>query len=581
MWAIMKLGSTFWFPRFTLVQHLLVLSLTILLPQVLLGGYLAWRHTSEHRLALEHVAVVLAKERAAALDRELEGTIGTLQALATSPLIDRGDMLGFREQVLRVLRFRGSAVILRDRTGQQHLNTFVDPGDPLPISTDPELRAADTKVFDTKESFVSNMYIGAITKRPFVMAAVPVLRNGDAPYVLAIAISPASLSLSLLQDGPEGWIGAILDRNFRVIARSVNQEMFVGQLAGEVLRRNVIGDSGSFHGAFSLEGDPIFVAYQKSAISSWTVQFAVPEAILDGPLRDLRRALLMMGLLALGVSLLGAFLYGNMLRKSLRNFARAARSVGLESFAPAAPTAVLEMDELGALLMQADADLKRKDEHQRTLLHELDHRVKNTLAIIQSLVTQSVRGSASPEHFREAIIGRVMALARSHEVLSAANWNTPELSALVGAVLAPERERIHYDGDRISLEPRVVVAFAQVLNELLANAQRHGSLSRPEGRVSLTWRIEGDNLHVLWVESSTQPPTVAALKGLGTTIVRICIERQLGGICHFDAAPDGLRFEAEVPLRSELGLNATPIPAGAQPKSEGGPIPEATPTSAS
>ena len=245
------------------------------------------------------------------------------------------------------------------------------------------------------------------------------------------------------------------------------------------------------------------------------------------------------------------------------------------------PTAVIEMDEVGRLLALADADLKHKDAHQCTLLHELDHRVKNTLAIIQSLVTQSVRGSASPEHFREAIIGRVMALARSHEVLSAANWKDPELGDVAGAVLAREAERIHHEGDRVSLAPRVVVAFAQIFHELLANAEKHGSLSRTDGRVTLTWRMEGASLHILWVETSKEPPEVAVLKGLGTTIVRICVERQLGGTCHFEAAPEGLRFEAIVPLVSELGVNGAAMDPAVAPKSEGGPIPEAAPTSAS
>jgi two-component sensor histidine kinase len=192
-----------------------------------------------------------------------------------------------------------------------------------------------------------------------------------------------------------------------------------------------------------------------------------------------------------------------------------------------------------------------------------------------------VRGSASPEHFREAIIGRVMALARSHEVLSAANWNDPELANVAGAVLAREAERIHYEGDRVSLAPRVVVAFAQVFHELLANAEKHGSLSRPEGRVTVTWRLEGATLHILWVETSSEPPAVAALKGLGTTIVRICIERQLGGICHFEAAPEGLRFEASVPLVSELGVNGAAMDPVVPPKSEGGPLAETAPPSAS
>ena len=577
----MKLGSIFWFRRFTLVQHRLILSLTVLAPQVMLGTLYAWRHTEEHKLALEHVAVVLAKERTAALDRELEGLIGALQALATSPLIDSGDMLGFRKQVTSVLRFRGSAIILRDKTGQQFLNTFLNPGEPLPISTDPVLLEASAKVFETKAPVTSNLYVGAVTKQPFLMAAVPVIKNGDIPYVLAIAISPAILSLSLLQDAPEGWIGAIIDRNMHVIARTMDQERFIGQLASDALRRNMTGESGSFHGALSMDGAPVFIAYQKSVLSGWTVYFSVFEHILDAPLRDLWRTLFLMGVFATTFSLLGAFLYGRMLRQSLSMIATAARRVGQDDFTPAGSTYVLEMDEVGSLLTQADADLKRKDAHQRTLLHELDHRVKNTLAIIQSLVTQSVRGSASPEHFREAIIGRVMALARSHEVLSAANWNTPELAAVVGAVLARESERIHYGGDRVSLEPRVVVAFAQIFHELLANAEKHGSLSRPEGRVTVTWRLEGADLHILWVETSSEPPAVAALKGLGTTIVRICIERQLGGTCQFEATPAGLRFVATVPLRSELGLNATAMHPAADAKSRGDAISDAAPTSAS
>jgi len=577
----MKLRSAFWFPRFTLVQHLTILSLTVLLPQVLLGALFAWRHTEDHKQTLEHVAVVLAKERSAALDRELEGMIGALQALATSPLIESGDLAGFRKQVTSVLRFRGSAIILRDRTGQQFLNTFLRPDEKLPISNDPELIAAGEKVFQSKAPVFSNLYIGAITRRPFLMAAVPVLRNGDVPYVLAIAISPESLSQSILQDVPEGWVGAIVDRNMRIIARSVDQERFVGQITGESMRRHLTGKSGRFHGAFSMDGTPVFIAYQTSALSGWSVHFLVPEAILDAPLLDLWRTLLLMAVVAIAVSLMGAFLYGRMLRQSLSMIARAARCVGQENFTPAGPTSVLEMDEVSSLLTQADADLKRKDEHQRTLLHELDHRVKNTLAIIQSLVTQSVRGSASPEHFREAIIGRVMALARSHEVLSAANWNEPELSAVARAILARESERVDFEGDRLSLEPRVVVAFAQIFHELLVNAEKHGSLSSPEGRVTLTCRLEGASIQIRWIETSNEPPPVAALKGLGTTIVRICIERQLGGVCHFEAAPDGLRFEATVPLRSELGLNATAMEQTPARKSGGDRTLVAAPTSAS
>ena len=577
----MKLGSNLWFSRFTLVQHLIILSLTVLLPQVLLGSLIVWRYTNEQKATLELAANTIVRERAASLDRELEGVIGALQALATSPLIDQNDHDGFRAQAVHLLSFRGTAVVMRDRGGRHIINTLQPADAPALTSTDPDLLANDAVIFETKAPAISNLYIGAVTKNPFVNVGVPVIRDDEVRYVLAIAIAPAAFSASLLRATPEGWIGVILDRKMQVIARSAEQERFLGRLTPRPMRDRLTGESGSFHGGVTLEGLPIYSAYQKSALAGWTVAFAIPEAILNAPLRDLWRTLLMMGLFAIGLSLLGAFLYGRMLRRGLRMLSRAARRVGRMDFTPAGPTSVLEMDEVSSLLTQADADLKHKDEHQRTLLHELDHRVKNTLAIIQSLVTQSVRGSASPEHFREAIIGRVMALARSHEVLSAANWKDPELASVAGAVLARETERIHYEGDRVSLEPRVVVAFAQIFHELLANAEKHGSLSRPDGRVTLIWRLERADLHILWVETSSEPPDVAALKGLGTTIVRICVERQLGGTCRFEAAPEGLRFEASVPLVSELGVNGAAMAPLVHPTSEGGPLAGTAPTSAS
>jgi two-component sensor histidine kinase len=152
-----------------------------------------------------------------------------------------------------------------------------------------------------------------------------------------------------------------------------------------------------------------------------------------------------------------------------------------------------------------------------------------------------------------------MALARSHEVLSAANWKDPELASVAEAVLARESARIHIEGDRLSLEPRVVVAFAQIFHELLVNAERHGALARPDGRVNLSWRREGGKLHLLWVETSSKPSDIEALQGLGTTIIRICIERQLGGVCRFEPEAAGLRFAATIPLHSDLGANAAVI----------------------
>ena len=143
----MKLGSNLWFSRFTLVQHLIILSLTVLLPQVLLGSLIVWRYTNEQKATLELAANTIVRERAASLDRELEGVIGALQALATSPLIDQNDLDGFRAQAVNLLSFRGTAVVMRDREGRHIINTLQPANAPALTSTDPDLLANDAVIF--------------------------------------------------------------------------------------------------------------------------------------------------------------------------------------------------------------------------------------------------------------------------------------------------------------------------------------------------------------------------------------------------------------------------------------------------
>ncbi len=550
------------FSRFTIVQHLVILSLMVLLPQVLLGGATAWRYSNDQRESVERSAVAIARDRGAILDREIEGMIGALQALATSPLIDSQDFDSFTVQASQIVRLRGTAIAMRDRDGQQLVNTLGVPGKPLPRSADPALLASDKIIFETGEARVSDLYMGAFAKRLFVMVAVPVIRNNTVLYVLNIGMEPADLSRILLSDVPADWTASIVDRQFRVIARSRDLDRYVGLYGTQPFRDGIKNDTGSFHGGQTMEGVSVFTAYQRSHLSGWIVAFAIPEEILQEPLRDLWRNFALIGGFSLALSLVAALFYGRIIGNGLGMLARSARRVGQPDFVRSTQTAVLEIGEVGRILAQADSDLKRKDIHQRTLLNELDHRVKNTLAIIQSLVTQSLRSTQSLDHFREAITGRVMALARSHEVLSAVHWEWPELGELAKAVLGRQSGRLVYSGPRVSLTPRAVVPFAQLFQELISNAERHGALGRPSGLVSLLWRLDEDGRQLLidWVETSTVPIDEKKSDSLGLAIIRICIERQLGGSCDFEFFPTGLRFHARVPLESELGVNANPIP---------------------
>jgi two-component sensor histidine kinase len=548
------------FPRLTIAQHLVLFSLVVLLPQVTLGSIVASRYAADQRAIVERDARVLAHEHRADLDRDLQVIIVALQTLAGSPDVVDENVAAVRPRMEDLLTRYGMAIELWDANGHRLLGVSAhNVGD---FAENPDVGALGRDVVRTRAPLVSGLLSDPATGRPYLLVMVPVIRDGAVTHVLDLALEPANVLYLVLRDIPDGWLASVVDANMRVITRSRDPDRYIGQRGTPQFQEGVRTSNGSFLGGRSLEGDPVFTAFERSKLSGWTVSFAVPLPILDRPLTDLTRTLLAMGVLAAFTSMLMALIYARLLSRSLRRLARSAASVGRQGFRPPGPTAVAEIHEVGTILLEANAELKRWGQRQTTLLAELDHRVKNTLAIIQSLVSQTFRSSRNPDRFQSAITGRVMALARSHEVLSTANWESPELRQLAEAVLLRESNRVHIEGPRVQLRPKAVVALAQSFHELLANAQTHGRLRDAGGVIHLRWRVDLErNLLLLdWLETSpTLRPAPELEVGLGLKIVRICIERQLGGHCSFELRPDHFAFSAQIPLESELGRNATPM----------------------
>ena len=136
---------------------------------------------------------------------------------------------------------------------------------------------------------------------------------------------------------------------------------------------------------------------------------------------------------------------------------------------------------------------KRAEEQQTMMVAELNHRVKNILAIVQSVAAQTVRSSASLENFAEAFAGRLKALAIAHDILTQTRWIGVGLSELLVAVLAPYRSpdetRVNIAGPQVLLPARAVVPLSMVLHELTTNAAKYGALSTRRGRIDITWQL--------------------------------------------------------------------------------------------
>lgn len=186
---------------------------------------------------------------------------------------------------------------------------------------------------------------------------------------------------------------------------------------------------------------------------------------------------------------------------------------------------------------------KSEEEHRETLLSEMDHRVKNVLAAVQSLATQSARRTTSTEGFISAFAGRLRAMASAHELLTATRWRGADLAHIAAAELgglAPGQAR--WEGPDLVLTPRAANAVSLALHELATNAVKYGALSVETGRVEVSWERTPDGGFTLhWVESGG--PTVAPpeRRGFGSTLLDRVTGRELGGEGRVDYRPDGVR----------------------------------------
>lgn len=216
-------------------------------------------------------------------------------------------------------------------------------------------------------------------------------------------------------------------------------------------------------------------------------------------------------------------------------------------------------------LEQEVVERRRAEERQRLLVAELNHRVKNTLATVQSIARQTLRGSAGARQAFAEFEGRLLALSWAHDVLTAEGWSGAELGELVQRTLRPHQgggaDRLVCRGPPVRLEPQIALAVSLALHELATNALKYGALSQPSGRVQVRWRAVradgGKALELEWRERGGPPVQPPSGAGFGTRLLRHGLAAELG-------EPVELRFEPEglvCRLRTARGV-AWPKPAG-------------------
>jgi two-component sensor histidine kinase len=222
-------------------------------------------------------------------------------------------------------------------------------------------------------------------------------------------------------------------------------------------------------------------------------------------------------------------------------------------------------DDTGRLLyvvrvLQDVTERKAAERRQKLLIDELNHRVKNTLATVQSLASQTARSAPTPEVFQKSFEGRLIALSKAHDQLTMHHWENADLREVLTAGLAPYgagSEHVVLRGEDVLLRPRAVLTLAMAFHELITNAAKYGALSVAQGRVAIHWHPVCDDmgrtfLRIEWQEEGGPPAEPPERRGFGSRLIENSIAAELGGSARLIFAREGLRCEMQVPQETAV-----------------------------
>ena len=501
-------------PKLSLPLRLALLVAGTTLPLIMFAaGIVFYNYQQDRKEATQRVLETVRSIRFV-LDAEVQRMTGALQVLSlTNALRDR-DFNGFRRIAQGFLDQygEGGVVLIADRDGRQLFSSVTTDAASLPLRNN---RDIVEKVFATQRPQYSNLFVGVVKKRLIVTVEVPVMRDGEALYAISFS-PPIEIFQAMIekQRPSQDWTLSIFDGEGTNFARVPNPQETVGKRASPTLYAEMFRRPEATLATVTLEGVPLITSFTRSTLTGWTVAGGISESSLVAPLwRNLAIASVIGGILLM---------------------------VGL-AFAVRMATTIARGEMLHDLLIE-----------------ELNHRVKNTLAILQSIAAQTFRSASQAE--REKVEGRLGALAEAHTLLSTEKWQGSDLVDVIRRVLQPyslaDPERVRMFGPSVPLSPRLAVVLSMILHEIATNAAKYGALSNDSGTVVLDWEIveeaAGRQLRLIWTEAGGPPVTAPVQRGFGSRLIERSARDQLGGEATVDFLPRGVVYT----VTCALGTNA-------------------------
>ncbi|MDB5820169.1 MAG: hypothetical protein JWQ11_3809, partial [Rhizobacter sp.] len=341
-------------------SRLMLLVTAILLPvfAVALAGVLYIY--KEERASVDGSMRETTRALALVVDREIARREAILQTLAASPDLDRGDLIAFFQLARSVAPSPEATIVLSDPNGEQLMNTRVNPGGSVPqrhVFTDQRARG------NPDATVLSDLYVSAQSQEPSFAVQVPVRRDGRILYYLALA-NHASQLQPLFSDQrlPMRWVGSVVDREGKLVARSRDVERFIGRSASADMLAGLKAGADGFIESTTLDGMPTVSFFSRAPSSGWGVIIGVPR---DEVVRSASRAvwvLSMVGLVLLGGGLLAAAWVGRSVVRPVRALAEGAAALGHGEAVRVVPSGMAETDQVGDALMTADRRIREANQ---------------------------------------------------------------------------------------------------------------------------------------------------------------------------------------------------------------------------
>jgi signal transduction histidine kinase len=399
--------------------HLILLTLATVVPVVLFAVGLIVYQTQLERSSLERGMRDTARALTLALDRDINDVKTGVETLAASRYLNAPvDLAHFYEEAATVSKGFGGWAVLSDPSGRQVLNTSRPLGAALPIPTMASLEMMRS-VADGRKTFVSNVFIGTVSRQPAVIVAAPVIRDGQVRYVLDFPFPPTHLT-KLLQEASlsRGWIALITDRDGGVVARVPDAAAFVGRKEGEAWTTATAGAAEGFIKGEMLRGPSVYAAYSRSRETGWVVGVAAPIKLVDAGIRRSMLALSSGGALLLAIACGLAFVLGKRIAAPIIALADSLKAEP-DAAVPPAESRVSEVEDLRQALedartaarraelahaarREAEAANRAKDDFLAVLSHELRTPLNATFGWVRMLRSGQLDGGAA-EHALEVI----------------------------------------------------------------------------------------------------------------------------------------------------------------------------------